>query len=119
MASAVAVVEQYQRAFGTGDVQTARSLLADNLRFEGPIDEFDTADVYMQSVAKLHQIVEGIDAKKILADDTDVVTIYDMQTNTPAGTSKIAEWATVENGKIIAIRVFFDARPFAPMFERH
>jgi hypothetical protein len=119
VASAAAVVEQYQRAFGSGDVQSARSLLADDLHFEGPIDQFEKADDYIESVAKLHQIVKGIDVKKILADDTDVVTIYDMHTNTPAGTSNIAEWATVANGKIVAIRVFFDARPFAAMFEQH
>jgi len=46
----------------------------------------------------------------------DVVTIYDLQTNTPAGTSHVAEWATVEKGRIAEIRVFFDARPFAAMF---
>jgi ketosteroid isomerase-like protein len=118
VSSAASVVERYQRAFGSGDVRAARSLLADDLHFEGPIDRFERADDYMQSVAKLHEIVAGIDVKKILSDDTDVVTIYDMHTNTSAGTSKIAEWATVEDGKVVAIRVFFDARPFAAMFER-
>lgn len=117
MASSADVVQRYQRAFGSGDLETARALLADDLHFEGPIDEFDKADDYFASVSRLHQIVEGVDVKKVLADEADVVTIYDMHTNTPAGTSKIAEWATVEGGKIVAIRVFFDARPFAAMFE--
>jgi hypothetical protein len=31
--------------------------------------------------------------------------------DTPAGTSHVAEWATVKNGRIAEIRVFFDARP--------
>jgi SnoaL-like domain len=83
VATAPEVVEQYQRAFGSGDVQSARSLLADDLHFEGPIDQFERADDYMESVAKLHQIVNGIDVKKILADANDVVTIYDMHTTPP------------------------------------
>ena len=33
---------------------------------------------------------------------------------TPAGTVPVAEWLTVKDDKIAAIRVFFDARPFAP-----
>jgi hypothetical protein len=33
-------------------------------------------------------------------------------------TLRQAEWATIENGKIVELRVFFDARPFAAMFER-
>jgi ketosteroid isomerase-like protein len=116
MAGAAEVVEQYQRAFGRGDVQTARSLLADELHFKGPIEEFNSADEYMQSVAKLAQIVTGTDVKKVFADGDDVVTIYDLHTNTPAGTTNVAEWATVKNGKISEMRVFFDARPFAAMF---
>jgi len=119
MANAAEVVERYQRAFGSGDAQAARSLLADDLRFKGPIEEFDNADDYMQSVAKLAQIVTGTDVKKVLADGDDVVTIYDLHTNSPAGTSNIAEWATVKGGKIAEIRVFFDPRPFAAMFEQH
>jgi len=55
-------------------------------------------------------------AKKVLADGDDVVTIYDLHTSTPAGTSNVAEWATVKSGKIASS---FDARPFAAMFEQH
>jgi hypothetical protein len=119
VANAAEVVEQYQRAFGSGDVATARLLLADDLHFKGPFEEFHTADDYMHSVARLAQIVTGTDVKKVLSEGNDVVTIYDLHTNTPAGTSSIAEWATVKGGKIATIRVFFDARPFAPMFEQH
>ena len=39
-------------------------------------------------------------------------------TTTPAGTSNIAEWATVKDGKIAEMRVFFDARPVAEMFQQ-
>jgi ketosteroid isomerase-like protein len=119
VANAAEVVEQYQRAFGSGDVVRARSLLADDLHFKGPFEEFHNADDYMNSVARLAQIVTGTEVKKVLAEGDDVVTIYDLHTKTPAGTSNIAEWATVKGGKIAAIRVFFDARPFAAMFEQH
>jgi ketosteroid isomerase-like protein len=118
MADAANVVERYHGAFGSGDVQAARSLLADDLHFKGPIEEFRNADDYMKSVGKLAQIVTGSDVKKVVAEGDDVVTIYDLHTNTPAGTSNIAEWATVKNGKIAEMRVFFDARPFAAMFEQ-
>jgi ketosteroid isomerase-like protein len=118
MAGAAELVERYHRAFGSGDIQTARSLLADDLHFKGPIEEFNDADHYLQSVGKLARIVTGTDVKRVLADGDDVVTIYDLHTNTPAGTSNIAEWATVKNGKIAEMRVFFDARPFAAMFEQ-
>jgi ketosteroid isomerase-like protein len=117
MAKAAEIVGRYHQAFGSGDVATARSLLADDLHFEGPIEQFDGADDYVQSLGKLAQIVTGSDVKQVVADGDDVVTIYDLHTNTPAGTSHVAEWATVKGDKIAEMRVFFDARPFAAMFE--
>ena len=114
--SAAEIVQRYHEAFGRGDVQEARSLLADDLHFKGPIDEFHSADDYLASLGKLAQIVTGTDVQKVLADDEDVVTIYDLHTSTPAGTSPVAEWAHVKDGKIAEIRVYFDARPFAAMF---
>jgi ketosteroid isomerase-like protein len=114
--SAQETVQRYHEAFGRGDVQEARSLLADDLHFKGPIDEFHSADDYLASLGKLAQIITGTDVQKVLADDEDVVTIYDLHTNTPAGTSPVAEWARVREGKIAEIRVYFDARPFAAMF---
>ena len=117
MSKAAEVVQQYHAAFGSGDAQGARSLLADDLHFKGPIEELHSADDYMQSVGRLAQIVTGTDVQKVVADGADVVTIYDLHTSTPAGTSNVAEWATVRDGKIVEMRVFFDARPFAAMFE--
>ena len=116
MATAVEIVQQYQHAFATGDSATARALLADDLHFKGPFDEFNSADDYLQATARLAPIMKGVDVQKVIADGDDVVTIFDMRT-TVAGTSSIAEWATVKGGKIAEIRAFFDARPFAAMFE--
>jgi ketosteroid isomerase-like protein len=115
--SAAEIVERYNRAFGSGDIATARSLLADDLHFRGPFEEFHNPDDYLQSLAKLSPIVTGTDVHRVLSSGDDVVTLYDLHTSTPAGTSPIAEWATVKDGKIAEIRVYFDARPFAAMFE--
>jgi ketosteroid isomerase-like protein len=117
MANAAEVVQQYRQAFQAGDTAKARSLLADDLHFKGPFEEFHKADDYLQATAKLASIVRGVDLHKVIAHGSDVVTLYDLHT-TVAGTSSIAEWATVENGKIVAIRAYFDARPFAAMFEQ-
>jgi hypothetical protein len=42
--------------------------------------------------------------------------LYDLVTNTLGGTSFVCEWMQVKGEKIAAIRVVFDARPFAAMF---
>ncbi len=118
MAKANEIVANYKQALGQGDFEAARALLHDNLSFHGPIETFDRPEPYLESLKKLHHIVERIDMKKLFADGDDVCMLYDMVTNTPAGTAFIAEWYQVKGDKIAAIQVVFDARPFAAMFAK-
>ena len=105
------VVAQYFAAFARGDVAAARRLLKDDLTFKGPIDTFDNADDLIKSLGALAPLVKGIQERKVMIDGDDVATFYDMLT--PMGTAPIAEWHHVHDGKIDAINVYFDPRPFA------
>ena len=116
--SAFEVVESYRTALGMGDFAAARNLMHDDMVFEGPIDTFDKADDYLAANKRLSSIIQRIDLKKIFVDGNDVCVLYNMVTNTPAGTAFIAEWYQVNGGKIAYIRAVFDARPFAAMFGR-
>jgi SnoaL-like protein len=117
-ASAKDVVMGYQRALGSNDWAAARRHLRDDMKFKGPLAAYDKPEPYMEDLKKLHHIVKGVDMKKIFVDGNDVCLIYDMITNTPAGTAFISEWYHVEAGKIASVRVVFDPRPFASMWEK-
>lgn len=108
--SAADIVGKYFAAFGSGDVAAARQLLWDNLSFKGPIDTFSNADDLIHALSRLAPIVKGVEPRKVLASGDDVATFYDMFT--PMGTTRIAEWHHVRDGKIDAIQVYFDPRPF-------
>jgi hypothetical protein len=116
MGNAAEIVQSFKQALGNGDIAAARKLLDDHLSFRGPIDAFDTPEPYLEALKKLHPIVQRIDMKKLFVDGDDVCMLYEMVTNTPAGTAFIAEWLHVKGGKIASIRTVFDARPFAAMF---
>jgi hypothetical protein len=118
MATAREVEQGYQRALGKGDWAEARRYLHDDLSFQGPFDTFDKADAYLESIKRVHSIVDRVDVKKMFVDGDDVCLLYDMVTKTPAGTAFIAEWHRVKGDRIGSIRVVFDARPFAAMFNR-
>src|SRR5262249_6044262 len=118
MASAVETVQGFMQAIGKGDFAAARKLVQDNLAFRGPLETFDKPEPYLESLKKLHHIGQRVDMHKNFYDGNDVCLLYDMVTNTPAGTAFIAEWYQVRGGKIASIRVVFDARPFAAMFAK-
>lgn len=117
-ASASEIVKNYRAALGRGDFATARTLMQDDMTFHGPFDTFNTADQYLEATRRLASIIQRIDLKKMFVDSDDVCVLYDMVTNTPAGTAFIAEWYRVSGGKIAALRAVFDARPFAALFGR-
>ena len=118
MSSANEIVEKYKEAVGKGDFAAARQLLRDDLAFQGPLDSFHKADDYIASIKKLAGIIQRIDVKKVFVDGQDVCVLYDMVTNTPAGTAFIVEWYQIRGDKIGSLRVVFDARPFAAMFAK-
>src|SRR5947209_5715426 len=99
-ASASEIVESYRAALGKGDFASARNLMQDNMVFEGPLDTFHKADDYLEANKRLSSIIQRIDLKKVFFDGNDVCVLYEMVTNTPAGTAFVAEWYQVKDGKI-------------------
>ncbi|MCI4368404.1 MAG: nuclear transport factor 2 family protein [Thermoplasmata archaeon] len=115
MAGAMETVMGFQAAMGKDDWKGARAHLADHLHFVGPFESFSKPEDYLAAIQKLHAIVERVDMHHMFVDGDDVCLLYDLVTNTPAGTAFISEWHHVTGGKIDRIRVVFDPRPFAPM----
>ena len=104
------VATTYFRAWLDRDFDTLRSILADDVTFTGPLAQLDTADECVDGLRGMSQIVTDIVVHKRLADDTDVITWFDLHTSV-AAPIPTANWSRVEAGKITDIRVAFDARP--------
>ena len=112
MSDSAGIVELFATAMSSGDFGTARSLLADDLHFLGPIDEFNRADDYLGALQKLFSMVRSVENQATVAQDAEVVRFYVL--DTPVARAPVAEWYTVKDGKIAELRAYFDARPFVP-----
>jgi limonene-1,2-epoxide hydrolase len=110
--TATEVVGRYNRALEAKDFAAARGFLADDLRFEGPIDRFQKADEYIGAITKLYGMVKGIEHQATIVDGDEVAVFYVL--DTPVAKAPVAEWYTVHGGKIVHLRAYFDARPFSP-----
>ena len=116
MAKSAQVAESFLDAWTTKDFERARTLLKDDLHFEGPIATFDDADSYLNTLKGLAQMVTGLDKLKVFVDGDDVCVVYDLKT-APIPKARTCEWYRVSDGKIAWVSAVFDARPFAPLFE--
>ena len=106
------VVRDYNRALQAKDFARARGFLADDLRFEGPIDRFEKADDYIAAIQRLYGMVSGVEEDGTLTDGDEVALFTVLKT--PMANAPVAEWYTVRADRITHLRVYFDARPFAP-----
>lgn len=106
------IVQSWSDAVHRGNFDRARQLARENLKFRGPIDTFNRVDDLLASLKQLGGIVKGSEQEATFAEGNQVALFYILKT--VVADAPVAEWYTVEGGKITAIRAYFDARPFAP-----
>ena len=66
----------------------------------------------MRVLSELYNsIVKGVEQQATIAQGDSVVWLYVL--DTVVAKAPVAEWHTVHGDKIVRIRAYFDARPFA------
>jgi quinol monooxygenase YgiN len=113
-AAPAAVVQAYLDAWQDRDFPAMRRLVADGLRFTGPLDTFDQADAHHAAIKALSGSVDRIEINHLWSHGADVLAWYTLHT-TIAGPSPVAEWYQVTGEQITTITVVFDARPFTAL----
>jgi hypothetical protein len=112
-ATVAAVAATYFDAWRTKDFDRLRTVLADDVRFVGPMATADGADDCLAGLRGLGQIITDIVIDHVFVDGSDVVTWFELHT-TEAPPLTVANRSRVEDGRIVAIRVLFDPRPLLP-----
>ena len=86
-----AIASRCLAAWSSGDLDTTRSLLHDDVVFTGPLGATEGADAYIEGIQAMIKIVERAEQ--------------------PAARIPTAGWYRVRDGKIASVRAFFDPRP--------
>jgi SnoaL-like domain len=91
------------------DPGALRALLADEATFTGPLGQSANADEYRDAIGRMLAITTDIVIQKMLADDQDVLTWFELHTSI-APPTPVVNWTRIENGKIVRVRATFDPR---------
>lgn len=108
----IEIVRAYNEAWAKGDLSAASALIADDLRFRGPMDTFTNAEDMVTALSGLAQVTTGIHWHALFADEGDeanVAAFYRL--DTAVGPLECAEWHLVRDGLIRSIELRFDPRP--------
>ena len=100
------VVVNLGNAINDESFQTARSYVADDMRYEGPFGTRVGAEAYLEEIERLHL---KFDIRRIFADQDDVCVLYNIDR---AGVTVFAcGWFQIKDGKVGFLKVTFDPRP--------
>jgi SnoaL-like domain len=108
--AAADVAATYFDAWKRRDFARLRTILADDVTFDGPLGHAASAEECIAGLQRMSEIVTDIVIRKTFVDGPDVLTWFDLHTAT-TGPLPTVNWRHVDNGKITAIRVTFDPRP--------
>jgi hypothetical protein len=103
------IVSSYFDAWRVRDSDALRAFLADDATFTGPLGRSANADEYRDAIGRMFAITTDIVIQKMLADDQDVLTWFELHTSI-APPAAVANWSRIANGKIARVRATFDPR---------
>lgn len=113
------LVAAYFEAFAARDFERMLTYLSDQrFSYRSPIATFDRAEAFVRDISRIGPILEAIERRKTFCEGNDVCSILDFKTRMDRlQVTPVVHLATVEDGKIVAIETFFDAREYAKLFE--
>jgi len=68
-----------------------RTLLHNDLRFEGPMATMDNADAFVAALTGFSKMTKGIEMKHIFVDGSRACCVYDLVTDGPIGTRPVKD----------------------------
>jgi hypothetical protein len=114
------VFSDFLDAFEARDFERVRSCLSDvQFSHRGPaVSSFTNADAFVAYIERIGPILECIERRKLFVDGNTVCAILNLKT-TMEGMRLVplVELATIVDGKITGLEVFFDATAYNRMFE--
>ncbi len=114
MSTAAQVFDDYLSAFTSGDMDTARSLIADDFSFAGPMLQVTGKEEFFAGASQLLPIMRGYRMLRQWEDGDEVCSIYEFKVETPAAAGAIVmtEWCKVREGQLASSRLVFDTAAF-------
>ncbi len=111
--SALSIVQAYHRAWTSGDIDAAMSLVADEITCRAPGIDLTGKDAYRGFIAGFAPSLTGLADIADFADGDRVALFYYPQT-AATSTAPAAECFTVREGKIVDSVLIFDRLSFGP-----
>lgn len=109
------IIRAYHEAWTSGDIPAAGQYVADKFWTRAPVGSHDSKDSYLAGLTRFRGFVTELDMISELYGDAEATLLYDVHTNTPAGTLRTAEHFKLADDKIASTLLVFDATGWKAM----
>lgn len=103
------IAATYFEAWEAADVERLRGILAEDVRFDGPLAQVQGANAYADSIRGLFKGTEKVVVQRVWVDGDDVLTWFDLHIP-GAPPTPVAQWCRVGDGRVKRVQVTFDPR---------
>ena len=103
------VVQGFFAAWTTGKEREARAFMADDMKYVGPLNSYETADALLGPLMKFAKNVQAARVLEIVVEGDRAALLYDCDLPPPVGTLRAATFQRVEQGRIRSYLQAFDA----------
>lgn len=105
----------YLDAWSRKDLEGIAVHIHADVRFKGPMQEFQGRDAYLTATKRVFPVLEKLDFRAQFISGDRAMLVYDFVCRDPIGVSRTAEMVRFEGELIREAELFFDARPFEAM----
>jgi SnoaL-like domain len=112
------IVRAYHEAWTSGDIAAAGQFLGEDFTTRAPVGSYDSKDAYLTGLSRFRGFVTGLDLISELYGDGEAMLLYDVHTDTPAGTLRTAEYFKLRGDRIASTLLVFDATEWKAMLAR-
>ncbi len=103
-------MRRYFETWNAHDFEAFEAQLADDITFAGPLGTADGPAECRRGVEGLAMMINRAEVLTMLARGHDVITWFELHIPN-AVPVPVANWAQVQDSKILRVRVTFDPRP--------
>jgi hypothetical protein len=107
--------ESYLNAWSRKDLEGIAVHIHPEVRFKGPMQEFQGRDAYLTATKRVFPLLEKLDVRAQFISGDRALLVYDFVCRDPIGVSRTAEMVRFDGELIRETELFFDARPFEAM----
>src|SRR5205807_5792490 len=104
---ALSVAHRYHQGWTSKNYKQASELLAPTLEVEVPINEYPTAESFVQALRTFGDLVTDVELLSQMSSGNEAMLLYDMQVQR-LGSMRVVEHFTVADGKVTRLRQIHD-----------